>query len=82
MTYRLVFEMGAEKKKWIDLAEDEYPKTLLDDLDKAAQSGGTVFVRGHAPGIDDASPIYINPRAALWWTLEDRGGDGSGLDVA
>ena len=67
MTYRLVFETTADKRRFVDLAGEEYPSKILDELESAATSGGVV--RGRARGVPEGSLIYLNPRAALWWSL-------------
>lgn len=69
MTYRLVFETTADKRRSVDLAGEEYPSKTLDELENAAASGGVVSVRGRALGVPERSLIYLNPRAALWWSL-------------
>ena len=50
MTYRLVFETTADKRRFVDLAGEEYPSKILDELESAATSGGVVSVRGRALG--------------------------------
>ena len=66
MTYRLVFETTADKRRFVDLAGEEYPSKILDELESAATSGGVVSVRGRALGVPEGSLIYLNPRAALF----------------
>ena len=44
MTYRLVFETTADKRRFVDLAGEEYPSKILDELESAATSGGVVSV--------------------------------------
>ena len=51
MTYRLVFETTADKRRFVDLAGEEYPSKILDELESAAASGGVVSVRGRALGV-------------------------------
>ena len=36
MTYRLVFETTADKRRFVDLAGEEYPSKILDELESAA----------------------------------------------
>lgn len=58
MTYRLVFEMTADKRRFVDLAGEEYPSKSLNELESAAASGGVVSVRGRALGVPEGSLIY------------------------
>ena len=68
MTYRLVFETTADKRRFVDLAGEEYPSKILDELRAPPRRW-----RGLGPGSGSRCPrgslIYLNPRAALWWSL-------------
>ena len=72
MTYRLVFETTADKRRFVDLAGEEYPSKILDELRAPPRRVAWFSVRGRALGVPEGSLIYLNPRAALWWSLVDR----------